>query len=87
MAYEWREPELDALNADAWALHCSMQLPPDADRIEFIARIIDPVSFEKVRQHQLPGGPEVPSDAAWRCNRARDKARHIASLFVVPQPF
>lgn len=47
---------------------------------EVIARIIDPVSFEKVRQHQEPGGPEVPSDAAWRCNRARDKAAHIEVL-------
>lgn len=25
MAYEWREPDLDALNADAWELHCAMR--------------------------------------------------------------
>lgn len=47
---------------------------------EVIARVIDPVSFEKVRQHQEPGGPEVPSDVAWRCDRARDKAAHIEVL-------
>jgi len=78
MPYEWREPDLDALNADAWALHCSMRPATDDERIELAARIIDPVSFEKVRQL----GAEKASDAAWRCDRARDKARHIASLFA-----
>lgn len=48
----------------------------ELSRIDLIARIIDPVSFEKVRQ----GGKL--DDAQWRCNRARDKATHIASLFA-----
>lgn len=78
MAYEWREPDLDALNADAWALHCAMRPNSNEERIELIAKIIDPVSFEKSRQL----GDAAPTDAAWRCDRARDKARHIASLFA-----
>ena len=45
-------------------------------RIDIIARIIDPVSFETVRQ----GGQM--DDAEWRCKRARDKAFHIATLFT-----
>lgn len=54
-----------------------MRPATDDERIELAARIIDPVSFEKVRQL----GAEKASDAAWRCDRARDKARHIATLF------
>lgn len=50
--------------------------------IELIARIIDPVSFEKVRQQHMSKGVIDTSDAEWRCDRARDKARHIASLFA-----
>jgi len=49
-------------------------------RIDLIARIIEPVSFEKVRQ----GGKL--DDAEWRCNRARDKAAHIATLFDTRAP-
>ena len=49
-------------------------------RADLIARIIDPVSFEKVRQ-----GGQL-DDAEWRCNRARDKAAHIATLFDTRAP-
>ena len=49
-------------------------------RADLIARIIDPVSFEKVRQ----GGQM--DDAQWRCNRARDKAAHIETLFATRAP-
>jgi len=49
-------------------------------RIDLIARIIDPVSFEKVRQ-----GGQL-DDAEWRCNRARDKAAHIETLFAARPP-
>ena len=52
----------------------------ELSRAELIARIIDPVSFEKVRQ----GGLQV--DAQWRCNRARDKAAHIETLFNTRAP-
>lgn len=52
----------------------------ELSRAELIARIIDPVSFEKVRQ----GGLQV--DAQWRCNRARVKAAHIATLFDTRAP-
>lgn len=48
----------------------------ELSRLDLAARIIDPVAFEKVRQ----GGQM--DDAEWRCNRARDKARHIATLFT-----
>ena len=47
---------------------------PDREAVELVARIIDPVSFEKVRQ-----GGQL-DDAEWRCNRARDKAMHILAL-------
>lgn len=50
---------------------------PDREAVELAARIIDPVSFEKVRQ----GGKL--DDAEWRCNRARDKATHILALFAL----
>jgi hypothetical protein len=49
-------------------------------RRDVIARIIDPVSFEMVRQ-QVEVGRDAPEDATWRCNRARDKAAFIESLF------
>lgn len=52
----------------------------ELSRAELIARIIDPVSFEKVRQ-----GGQL-DDAQWRCNRARDKAAHIATLFDTRAP-
>jgi len=52
----------------------------ELSRAELIARIIDPVSFEKVRQ----GGLQV--DAQWRCNRARVKAAHIETLFDTRAP-
>ena len=52
----------------------------ELSRAELIARIIDPVSFEKVRQ-----GGQL-DDAEWRCNRARDKAAHIATLFDTRAP-
>ena len=52
----------------------------ELSRAELIARIIDPVSFEKVRQ----GGLQV--DAQWRCNRARNKAAHIETLFNTRAP-
>ena len=52
----------------------------ELSRAELIARIIDPVSFEKVRQ----GGLQV--DAQWRCHRARDKAAHIETLFNTRAP-
>lgn len=45
--------------------------------IELVARIVDPVSFEKAR-----GIPEVLTDAAWRCDRARDKAVAIAVIYA-----
>lgn len=47
---------------------------PDLSVKELIARVIDPVSFEKVRQ-----GGDWP-DAQWRCDRALDKAAHILAL-------
>ncbi len=47
---------------------------------EIIAKIIDPVSFEKVRQHQGKSTLWASEDAEWRCNRARDKAAHIISI-------
>ena len=50
---------------------------PDREAVELVARIIDPVSFEKVRQ-----GGQL-DDAEWRCNRARDKATHILALFAL----
>lgn len=52
----------------------------ELSRAELIARIIDPVSFEEVRQ----GGLQV--DAQWRCNRARVKAAHIETLFNTRAP-
>ena len=51
---------------------------PDREAVELAARIIDPASFEKVRQ-----GGQL-DDAEWRCNRARDKATHILAMLIPP---
>lgn len=61
-------------------LHHRTPPPPELTDGDLIARIIDPVSFEKVRQ----AGAEKPEDAAWRCDRARDKAAHIMAIISAP---
>lgn len=88
IARYWSTEQFDNLDGESTVAlrfcleRCAELLAAPSVDLEVVARIIDPVSFEKVRQHQQPGGPEVPSDAAWRCNRARDKAAFIAALFA-----
>lgn len=73
---EDRETAVTAWNTRALITAARRPALPDREAVELAARIIDPVSFEKVRQ-----GGQL-DDAEWRCNRARDKAAHI----LAPSP-